>query len=109
MLLPITRPSGSKPACFTSRNSLTDRSLVKKRAFRIPARRSRACCGRSTRGLVVIGVVSPFGGLALSFASLLSESFAVVAARDDLGAPAPKRHHRENERRDPRLVVRLVA
>ena len=43
----MTRPTGSKPASFTSRNSLTDRSLVKSFFCRISSRRSRACCGRS--------------------------------------------------------------
>src|SRR5580658_4767958 len=47
MLLPITRPSGWKPTSRTSKNSLTDRSLVKKWCCRIAVRRSRACCGRS--------------------------------------------------------------
>src|SRR5271165_7620182 len=97
MLLPITRPRGSKPACLTSRNSLTDRSLVKRCALRIPPRRSSACCGRSF-GLFVIGVAL-VGGLALGLAGLLGQLLALVVALDDLAALSPQRHHRQDERR----------
>src|SRR5207244_1760985 len=41
-----TRPSGSNPACLTSRNSLTERSLVKKRPdSRMRRSRSRPASG----------------------------------------------------------------
>src|ERR671933_82153 len=45
MELPTTRPSGSNPAALTSRNSLTDRSLVKKLRSRMRTSRSTPCSG----------------------------------------------------------------
>src|SRR2546427_743927 len=93
MLDPSTSPTGSNPASFTSRNSPTDRSLVKKCVLRISTRRSRACTGRSAGGAwsgvtraLESGIVTPCEG-----AHATARARGRVAGRETVRT-APRAH-----------------
>src|SRR5581483_3123630 len=100
----MTRPTGSKPASRTRRNSLTERSLVKSFLPRISTRRSRACAGRSDGSSVLTGSLASLVGLEPGLLGLLGGDLdvrRVVLALDVRVAPPPERHHREDQGRRP--------
>src|SRR6516225_4992422 len=96
MELPITSPSGSNPASLTSRNSFTERSLVKRRLERISARRSRAWVGRLLTGVFVLFEGRLFGLLC----GALDRVRVVLVGAEHRVAAAVEAHHRQDEGRD---------
>src|SRR5450432_506024 len=95
----MTRPSGSKPASLTSKNSLTDRSLVNSRLARMSCRRSRACSGRSSTIVGLVGFVQ-FEGIFLGFFGGTLDLGGVVVITPERGVATPLHgHHREHQRR----------
>src|SRR5450432_3246917 len=95
----MTKPSGSKPASLTSKNSLTDRSLVKSRLARMSCKRSRAWSGRSSTIVGLVGFVQCEGVFFGFFRGALDlGSVVVIAPEGGIAAPLHG-HHRQHQRR----------
>src|ERR1700710_511146 len=97
----MTRPTGSKPASRTSTNSLTERSLVNRRRWRMSARRSFAWTGRSPCwlfGSLTGGLVELERRFDRLFGGDL-DVVLVVLGFDQRVVAAAERDHRQHERR----------